>query len=188
MATAKKLSAAERVRKSIARNTALATTKAGKLDLNGAMVEAVEATKRGEQGCRVFAVAMRTEFGPGWYRLLDAEASGDNEKAVKKRLTELRTATRNRSMDRGCSNIHKAWSDMLRCARELDNPYGETREKRPLTERVRTIAEQQYKAIGKADIAELPKGTQEKLLAAQRGFAAVLAAFGVDIAAINAKL
>lgn len=183
-----KMTAAERIRKNAARNTALASKKAEGLSLDTAMTNAVLAARNGEANCRTFAVAMRNEYGPGWYRLLDAEAATDNEKAVKKGLTERRTACRNLAIEKGLTNVHKPWSDMLRCARELENPYGETREKRPLTQRIREVAIAQYKAIGKADIAELPKATQEQLMTAQRGFAAVLTAFGVDIAALNAKL
>lgn len=183
-----KLTATERIRKNAARNTALAAKKAEGLDMDKAMDLAIAGAKSGEAGCRVFAVAMREAHGPGWYRLLEAEPNGDNEKAIKKALQERRTACRNRSIERGLTNPHKPWSDMLKCARELDNPFGETRTPKPLTQRVREAALQQYKAIGKADIGELPKNVQEQLMDAQRAFGAVLTAFGIDLTAINAKL
>ena len=178
----KKMTTEERVRRNKARNLAAATKKVANLTLDDAMKAAVAGMKAGEGGARVFAVAMREEYGPYWYRVLDSEASTDNEKAIKKSLGERRTACRNLSIERGLSNPHAPWSAMLKVSRELDNPYGETREKKPLTQKQRETALSLYKACMKAE------APSEIAMKANEHFAAVLVLYGVDIAAINAKL
>ena len=183
-----KMTNAERVRKNAARNNALAAKRLPSITIEEARNNAVSGAKQGEAACRVYAMALRSAHGPRFYVLLDMEPATENEKEGRKALLAERKACRDRALERGLSNINKPWSDMLKCARELDNPTGETRDRKPLTQRVREGCTNLYKAIGKAEISELPKGTQETLLTAQRALADAMAAFGVDIAAINAKL
>lgn len=190
MTTAKKAatSMADRIKANKARALASANKKVENLSLADATEQAAAATKRGEASCRVFAFAMAYAFGEDWDLWDIREATTDNEKATREAVMKAKRDLRDACIDKGCTNVNKAWSDAKKCQREARNPFGETRDPKPLTQRVKASALAMYKAIGKADITGLPEGQQTKLLDAQRAFGTVLVAFGEDLSAINAKL
>lgn len=186
MTTKSKMTTEERIRRNKARATVAAQKRLTGLDIVQGFAAIVDDyvlnCGRQEGKARVMAMVMRERFEPGWQRFLEAEPSGDNETATRKGILEARKLMRDKAIERGLANVNKPWSDMLKVTRELDNPFGETREPKPVAARVRETAKALYVKIGKMEAPD------DKLMEAQRLFAKVLVLYGMDLAAINAKL
>jgi hypothetical protein len=184
--TKTKMTTEERIRRNKARAKATAVKRIAAFDVladfDKIVGDYVLSTGQQEGKARVCAMAFSQRFGADAYRLIEAEPAGDNEKAQRKGLLEERAKMRKAAIDRGLSNPNKPWSDMLKVWRELANPYGETREPKPVAKRVRDSVTALYKTIGKMEAPD------EKLMDAQRKLGEILVLYGIDLAAINAKL
>ncbi len=108
--TAKKLTKAQAIRNNLTKSIALADKAALKVDIDEAIFNAVDGTRKGEAACRVLAFALEAEFGPMWHLWDAGNMRSDNEKAVFARLDGFRKQCQEMSLAKGLSNINKAWS------------------------------------------------------------------------------
>lgn len=191
--TKAKMTATEKLRRNKARNLAVASKKAAQLAAKGIdaiLADIVDAVGLGESKARVGAIAMRDEYGPQWYFLLEKESDrlSDNEKGAKESVVAKRKAMRERAIAKGHSNPDAAWSALKREAKALDNPNGETREPKPMTQRSRETAQRLYIAIQKKlNSGDVPEDVAETLMEDGEAYASILVRYGVNIAALAAK-
>lgn len=108
--TAKKLTKAQAIRNNVTKAIAAADKAVLKVDIDTAILDAVEGTRRGEAACRVLAFALEGDFGPTWHLMDAGNMRSDNEKAVFARLDAFRKRCQDLSLAKGLSNINKAWS------------------------------------------------------------------------------
>jgi len=108
--TAKKLTKAQAIRNNVTKAIAVADKAVLKVDIDTAILDAVEGTRKGEAACRVLAFALEGDFGPNWHLMDAGNMRSDNEKAVFARLDAFRKRCQDLSLAKGLSNINKAWS------------------------------------------------------------------------------
>jgi len=119
--TAKKITKAQAIRNNVTKAIALADKAAIKVDIDEAIFNAVDGTRKGEAACRVLAFALEAEFGPMWHLWDAGNMRSDNEKAVFARLDAFRKRCQDLSLAKGLSNINKAWSAAKEKQREKNN-------------------------------------------------------------------
>jgi hypothetical protein len=107
---AKKVTKAQAIRNNVTKAIAVADKAAIKVDIDEAIFNAVDGTRKGEAACRVLAFALEAEFGPMWHLWDAGNMRSDNEKAVFARLDAFRKQCQDLSLAKGLSNINKAWS------------------------------------------------------------------------------
>lgn len=119
--TAKKLTKAQAIRNNATKAIALADKAAVKVDIDEAIFNAVDGTRKGEAACRVLAFALEADFGPNWHLMDAGNMRSDNEKAVFARLDGFRKQCQELSLAKGLSNINKAWSAAKEKQKEKNN-------------------------------------------------------------------
>jgi hypothetical protein len=118
---AKKLTKAQAIRNNLTKAIAAADKAVLKVDIDTAIVDAVEGTRKGEAVCRVLAFALEGDFGPNWHLMDAGNMRSDNEKAVFARLETFRKQCQDLSFNKGLSNINKAWSAAKEKQREKNS-------------------------------------------------------------------
>ena len=119
--TAKKLTKAQAIRNNVTKAIAAADKAVLKVDIDTAILDAVEGTRKGEAACRVLAFALEGDFGPTWHLMDAGNMRSDNEKAVFARLETFRKRCQDLSLAKGLSNINKAWSAAKEKQKEKNN-------------------------------------------------------------------
>lgn len=147
MATATKITKAQRIRNNAVKAIAKAESDAATVSIEEAIARAVHGTKQGEAACRVLAFALETEFGRDWYVWDSGNMRSDNEKAVFARLETYRKNCQDLSLAKGLSNINKPWSDAKRVQKEKNlGGRPNERNKKPMDERFHDGLRKLYRA------------------------------------------
>lgn len=178
----------DKIRSNKLKSIAKAHKLAANVTLDEALTQLASNSASGESRARVSAAKMREEFGPGWYRLVKGEARGDNAKAMQKAILEKRDLMREIMIKRGCSGVNKPWSDLIRAAKELDNPHGETREQKPWIVSVRERGEKLYLACSNVKEEDVTEEDYTDALAAAAYFALGCERLGSKMEKVNEKL
>lgn len=148
----KALSKAQRLRNNNAKAIAKADKEAMNVSVEEAIAKAVYGVKVGEAACRVLAFTLEREFGKDWHIWDAGNMRSDNEKAAYARLLEYKRACHDLSLERGLSNLNKAWSDAVK-AQRTKNLGGRPAEriKKPLDSRLHDTVRKAYKAAMKEE-------------------------------------
>lgn len=183
--SARKPNREERVRRNQAKNAALAEKKATSMTFEEYAPRYVSAVKGGESASRIADIIIRDSLGHDkWWTVLEWEpAKGSNEEATRKRLLEFRATLRQLATDKGLSNVNKPFSDAMQAAKARCGGGG-TREPKPTTQVAREQAGKLYVKIMKMD----GDSVTEKLLEANKLFAAAFVLLGGDLQKLNEKL
>ena len=132
-AKAKAPSMAERQRNIRAKNMASAAKTSVAKALEQCREDAIEGTRKGESGARVYALKLEETFGKDWFTWSAANARTDNEKALFAAIEQERKTCQARSIERGLSNKDKAWSEAKKVSRErFYGEAGRERQAKPL--------------------------------------------------------
>ena len=109
--TTKKVTKAQAIRNNASKAIAIANKASIDVTIEEAIVKAVYGVKQGEAASRVLAFTLEADFGKDWHLMDAGNMRSDNEKAVFARLESFRKNCQDLSLEKGLSNINKAWSD-----------------------------------------------------------------------------